>query len=837
MLTRALLVGLSAALLVSTGSAAEPAAKGYAVIIGVSKYQDAAVTPRPNAERDATALYELLADKGHFPAGAERVKLLLGTPIKGRPGSEATRANILAAIEWLGKNATADDPVIFAFFGAGGTQGENAEIAYYASDNGPKGVAAGVTASEIRAVFDKLPSQQLTTFLDVNFKGRGDASTPDALADETPFSEFLGPSDKSTRESKPGRVVFLATNGRVAGTDLKDRGLFTDVLLAGLRGDADSYGSGKDGIVTIAELATWLDTEMPKARREKAKDARPTPHFILGQRNTRAVLTYEPKARAAVNEQLTQLAKLQKDSTLSEEEHRVGAEILKLMPRSEPLQTMRKEFVLLATGKITGEQFKTARNKLLEEMKLPKKAAEQFATSVLDAAENVAGRSVYEPKVPAMIPQALRGLCLALEEPVPEELARRLSKPEPLSETECRTLLIELRAHLGNRPDLANHKDVDIALQRMLAPIDPYTTYIDREAKQKFEIDTRGAFVGVGLQVRSDQDTGFVRVVTPIRNGPAMKLGIRAEDQIERITRVVDSDGKQLDKPEIIETRDLPLEVVVKKLLGKAGTKVTLTIRRGDETPFDVEVTRGGVKTESIYGFRRKDDASWDYMIDADKKIGYIRMSSFQAESAKDFAAAVKDLQEAGMTGLVLDLRFNPGGYLTTAVEIADLLIDDQEVVSIKVRGTSRSFKGHKEGSLTDFPIVCLINGYSASGSEILSACLQDHKRAIICGERSFGKGSVQTTEPYEGGLIKFTTARFYPPSGRNLDKRSTKGTEEEEWGVSPDSKFEVKLTRQERDDLAEAHRLVEIIGGKKPEKEFNDRQLKAALEHLRAKK
>jgi C-terminal peptidase prc len=373
----------------------------------------------------------------------------------------------------------------------------------------------------------------------------------------------------------------------------------------------------------------------------------------------------------------------------------------------------------------------------------------------------------------------------------------------------------------------------------MLAGIDPFTTYIDPDSKQRFDADTRGSFFGVGLQIRNDEDTDLIRVITPIRNSPGQNAGIRAGDLIERITRHVDSNGKALDKPEVIEARGLDVNDAVRVILGKVGTKVTLTIRRGMEKPFDVELTRAVVRTESVLGHRRKDDASWDYMIDADKKIGYIRVSSFQEDALRAFAAPVADLKKAGMTGLVLDLRFNPGGYLMAAYGICDLLIEDGVVVTVKPRsGKEAAYKGRKPGSETDFPVVCLVNSYSASGSEIVAACLQDHNRAIICGERTYGKGSVQHTEPFEGGLLKFTMARYYRPSGKNVDKLSTKGGDDEDWGVRPDSQFEVKLSRKENDDIAEAMRDVEIIGGDpKKQKKATDRQLEKALEYLRAKK
>ena len=192
------------------------------------------------------------------------------------------------------------------------------------------------------------------------------------------------------------------------------------------------------------------------------------------------------------------------------------------------------------------------------------------------------------------------------------------------------------------------------------------------------------------------------------------------------------------------------------------------------------------------------------------------------------------------LNGLILDLRFNPGGLLSSAVQISDMFIDDGKIVTIKPRaGREQTERGHHEGSYLDFPMVCLVNGMSASGSEIVAACLQDHERAIVMGERSYGKGSVQNIQPFEGGELKLTTASFWRPNGKNLNKSSTSGKEEDEWGVSPNRGFILKLSERERDQLYEHQHDAEVIAheegsAKEKKTEFKDRQLEMALEYLR---
>ncbi|HZU35687.1 MAG TPA: S41 family peptidase, partial [Gemmataceae bacterium] len=218
----------------------------------------------------------------------------------------------------------------------------------------------------------------------------------------------------------------------------------------------------------------------------------------------------------------------------------------------------------------------------------------------------------------------------------------------------------------------------------------------------------------------------------------------------------------------------------------------------------------------------------------------YVRLSSFATNTSRDLDRALQQMLRHGIRGFILDLRFNPGGLLSSAVAISDRFIDDGTIVTIKPRiGQSQTYTGESEGSLLDFPMVCLVNGGSASGSEIVSACLQDHHRAIIMGERSYGKGSVQNIQPFEGGDLKLTTASFWRPSGKNLNKSSTKGRPEDEWGVTPDAGYLLKLTPKQHVQLEEHLHDQEVIPNRDlPAKvnkdEFHDRQLEMALEYLR---
>jgi C-terminal peptidase prc len=512
------------------------------------------------------------------------------------------------------------------------------------------------------------------------------------------------------------------------------------------------------------------------------------------------------------------------------------------MPKLEYQRNLRKDYQALVDGTNGLDTFETKRDAILEGTRLREVDAVRFAKKIIEASQIIKENYVKEVSQGDLIGWGLKGLYRRIDEKAPAEVEAKLKKVKGLSEEELTQLLAEARQKLGKREDLDKHKDLDITLQRMLAQLDPYTTYYDPEAVEKFKIDVQGNFTGIGIQIRKDNVTDMLLVVTPIKNSPAYKAGIQAGDIVTKIVREVDSEGNALPQPEELSTKGLPLSDAVKKILGKKGTKVKLMIQReGEEKPLEFEITRGQIEVETVLGIKRDGQDDWDFMLDKKNKIGYIRLTQFSKNSYRDLRNVMEKLTRQGVKGFVLDLRFNPGGLLDSAVKITDLYISDGLIVSIRPRvGRPAKFHGQTEGSLMDFPMVCLVNGYSASGSEIVSAALQDHNRAWIIGERSYGKGSVQNIQPFEGGEIKMTTASFWRPSGKNLNKSSTGGKDEDEWGVIPDQ--EIKLSRKEREDLADAQRDAEIIirkgakvsKEKENKSEFQDKQLDSALDYLR---
>ena len=802
-----------------------PTGRTLVLVAGAGTFKDPAIKARPGAEKDAKAVFSLLTDGKHLKVAPTDSRLLVGT-------EESTREKFLEGLNWLVKEAKPGDTVIVGLFAQGGPQSDGGDRrCYFLSDSQfATRDRTAVGESEISDILKNLKSQRVATFLDVNFKGYtapGKGIAEPTLG-QTPYREFLG--DDGTEEHAPltGHVVFLATNGLQPSLTMPSgEGIFTKVVTDGLSGKADNEGGEPDGRVTVDELTEYIDKQLPELA-------------VLGGRANHYTLTNNPEAAEKAAADLVAFDAAVKAGKIPAQFEVEGRNMLTAMPKLEMQRSLRKAYQALAKG---GElsAFETKRNELLASAKLTPEAAADFAKTVKKAIDLLQREYVKEIKPGQMVAWAVQGLYRRMEEKIPAEIASQLEKPETISGEAINKLLVDARMKLGRREDLDKGKDVDITLQRMMVNLDPYTTYIDSETKASLDKEIQGNFTGIGVQIRKDSVTDMLLVVTPIKDSPAFKAGVQAGDIITKIILDVDNKGVKLEKPEVVSTKGLATNDAVKKILGKPGTPVTIFIQReGEDKEREIKLIRNRIEVESVLGYSRKPDATWNWFVDPKSKIGYIRLTSFARNSARDMARALDEMRKQGMKGMVFDLRFNPGGLLDSAVLISDMFIDDGLIVSIRPRGRQETqFSGSAENSLSDFPMVVMVNSGSASGSEIVSAALQDHHRAWVIGERSFGKGSVQNIREFGEGELKLTTATFWRPSGKNLNKSSTGGKDEDTWGVKPDQ--DVKLTRKERDDLFEAMRESEVIygsaGKKKTDEEkapFVDTQLQAALGYLR---
>ena len=374
---------------------------------------------------------------------------------------------------------------------------------------------------------------------------------------------------------------------------------------------------------------------------------------------------------------------------------------------------------------------------------------------------------------------------------------------------------------------------IESAIRGVMDRLDPYSNFIGPEDIEQLRTTVESEFGGIGIQITVDK--GELQVLSPLYGTPAYKAGLLAGD------RIVEIEGKSTD--------GLTLEEATHRLKGKEGTALNLTvIHPGADKKDSYSITRKRIHVETVLGDRRKPDGKWDLMLDSKLKIGYIRMTAFSRDTSGELQRTLEQLKSEGMRGLILDLRFNPGGLLNAAIEVSDLFISEGLIVSTKGRSTpERSWEAKKAGTFDGFPMVVLVNRYSASASEIVSACLQDHKRAEIMGERTWGKGSVQSVIELEDGksALKLTTAAYYRPSGKNIH-RFPDAKEQDEWGVMPDKGYELKLGDKEIVELVQDRRNRDIVrngepsvsdknGDKKPKKEFIDRELQMAEKYISA--
>ncbi|MCP4271976.1 MAG: S41 family peptidase [Gammaproteobacteria bacterium] len=347
----------------------------------------------------------------------------------------------------------------------------------------------------------------------------------------------------------------------------------------------------------------------------------------------------------------------------------------------------------------------------------------------------------------------------------------------------------------------------------MLAGLDPYSQFIDSKNLEELKIETEGEFDGLGIEVIIKD--GFLRVLTPIVDSPAFRAGVYIGDVIIKI------DGKS--------TKNISIREAVEMLRGKTHTEVTITvIHEGESEPVDITIERAKIHLNSTRGTR---------IVDEEGKTGYIAITSFQDNTVDDLDAAVKELEEQGMESLILDLRFNPGGLLNIAVDMSDKFIKKGLIVSTKGRHKSQQheYKAHRSKTYENFPLIILVNNGSASASEIVAGAVKDHKRGLLLGTKTFGKGSVQSLIPIRDkkSALKLTTAKYYTPSGTMIH-----GV-----GIEPD--IEVNLTQKEvrglYRHLAKVNAAdIRTKNGKEPletnddEEKFVDIQLSRAIDVLK---
>jgi carboxyl-terminal processing protease len=396
-------------------------------------------------------------------------------------------------------------------------------------------------------------------------------------------------------------------------------------------------------------------------------------------------------------------------------------------------------------------------------------------------------------------------------------------------------------------------KDLDATKQRELVEnmingglerLDPHSTFINADDYKSFTKQNKGRFGGIGIRISLDR-AGQIFVESPLPGTPAYEAGILAGDLILKI----DDES----------TENMTLKKAIDKITGDPGQKVKLTVlHEGSRKPVDISMSRAEINIESVLGDLRMDRnlKQWDFMLDRQSMIAYIRITNFAENTVADLTKVVDQLQADGVKGLILDLRTNPGGLLKAAIEMSELFLPPGTRIVSTVGRTdkesvfdARKPSGSQGGPYTSYPIAILVNRFSASASEIVAGALQEAGRAVIVGERSYGKGSVQTVIPIEGetGHLKLTTATYFV--GKDDKKKNIHrfpdSKESDQWGVKPNDGYEVKLSDEERANYFKWRRLRDVVRqpgqpppktddqDRVPSEDFKDRVLERALEYI----
>jgi carboxyl-terminal processing protease len=342
------------------------------------------------------------------------------------------------------------------------------------------------------------------------------------------------------------------------------------------------------------------------------------------------------------------------------------------------------------------------------------------------------------------------------------------------------------------------------AMDGMVGQLDPYSGYTPPEEYNQFQQTMDGEFGGIGIIVEVNQETGHLTVLSPLVGTPAYEAGLKSGDVILAI------DGTEL--------KDVPLSDSVKLMRGEVGTLVRVRIQHENRpAPIEYELQRATIPIESVLGDARRQDGTWVFRLVDRPNVGYIRIVNFAEKTGEELQAALASYKLSGqkIDGLIIDLRGNAGGLLTAAIETCDAFLDHGVIVT--TRGRDKIVMDQYDASLgtelpEDVPLVILIDKYSASASEIVAACLQDHERAIVVGQRSWGKGTVQNVRPLEGGrsALRLTIGSYWRPSGQDIHKRKD-AKETDPWGVSPNAGQEVNPTNQELETFVLARRRRDV--------------------------
>jgi carboxyl-terminal processing protease len=340
---------------------------------------------------------------------------------------------------------------------------------------------------------------------------------------------------------------------------------------------------------------------------------------------------------------------------------------------------------------------------------------------------------------------------------------------------------------------------IEAAIEGMIGSLnDPFTAYLSPEDLESFARRIRGTFSGIGAVVTIDEEEDRLKIISPLEGMPAWQAGVMAGDV------VLEVEGE--------DTKGIDINQAVEMLTGPEGTDVTIKVRHENGETAEITITRAKIVVPTVKGLLRDHKTHWRYMIMPEEGIAYVRITQFTGTTVEDLRQVIQELEDQGVKGMILDLRFNPGGVLEAAEQVSDMFLDEgSTIVSVKGRAVEpKVYKATDSATLTQAPVVILANGASASASEIVTGALLDNGRAQFIGTRTFGKGSVQQIHRLDSGsgAIKITNAYYYLPSGRNLHRRP----KDEVWGVDPADGFFVPMSPEQIRQMHQIQREGDIV-------------------------
>ncbi len=404
------------------------------------------------------------------------------------------------------------------------------------------------------------------------------------------------------------------------------------------------------------------------------------------------------------------------------------------------------------------------------------------------------------------------GFGLGRQNPLPPAAplpAPRLAAAPPRDSYQFFDTLVDLRSQILHNyvEKIDDDKLLTGAIKGLMSELDPYSNYFTKDELAAFDRAVHGQFSGIGAEISQDPATGVFSIVSPLDDSPALKAGVYAGDRILKLNG---------------ETTDgLSLKDLLTRIGGEPNSELKMTvIHEGDKTPVELTVTRAVVQIHSVRGFRHLDGGTaggWDCLIDPEHRIAYVRITNFMENTPDELDKAllplINDKSAGSLKGIILDLRFNPGGTLPAGIDVSKRFLDSGVIVTTgRPDSPKRDLvaEATPEKTYPRIPLVVLINEYSASASEIVAGALKDHRRAVLIGARSFGKGSVQSLINLDNGnaALKLTTQYYYLPSGKNIMRKK----DSKEWGVEPDPAFNIPLTDEENRAVLAARSQSEII-------------------------